>query len=117
MSQELTAGTTISLSVGGLSLTVSPSIGGSISSFSWIDDTISRPLLRECHTSLENVLDAASFPLVPYVNRIRGGRFTFRGREIRLRPNMAGDPNPLHGQGWMSAWEVEAASEAEALLS
>ena len=50
----------------------------------------------------ENVLDAASFPLVPYVNRIRGGRFTFRGREVRLAPNMAGDPSPLHGQGWLN---------------
>jgi aldose 1-epimerase len=73
--------------------------------------------LRQCHSSLENVLDAASFPLVPYVNRIRGGRFTFRGREVRLAPNMAGDPSPLHGQGWRNAWSVEEASERRAVLA
>ena len=73
--------------------------------------------MRECHSPLEKVLDAASFPLVPYVNRIRGGRFSFRGREIRIEPNMAGDPSPLHGQGWLSPWEVEEAGEAHAVLS
>ena len=56
----------------------------------------------------------ASFPLVPYVNRIRGGRFTFRGREVRLAPNMAGDPSPLHGQGWLSPWQVERAGRVDA---
>ena len=65
------------------------------------------PILRKCNSCHENVLEAASFPLVPYVNRIRGGRFTFRGREVRLAPNMAGDPSPLHGQGWLAPWQVE----------
>ena len=61
------------------------------------------------------MLDAASFPLVPYVNRIRDGRFTFRGREVRLAPNMAGDPSPLHGQGWLSPWTVEEPDERRAV--
>jgi aldose 1-epimerase len=73
--------------------------------------------LRKCNSRHEKVLDAASFPLVPYVNRIRGGCFSFRGREVRLAPNMAGDPSPLHGQGWLSAWTVEEASERHALLT
>jgi aldose 1-epimerase len=72
--------------------------------------------LRECHTSIENVLDSACFPLVPYVNRIRGGRFTFRGGEVTLRPNMAGDPSPLHGQGWLNRWSVDETSERTATL-
>ena len=53
------------------------------------------------------------FPLVPYVNRIRGGRFTFREREVRLDPNMAGDPSPLHGQGWLNPWNVESCKRVE----
>ena len=57
-----------------------------------------------------------SFPLVPYVNRIRSGEFTFRGRTVRLTPNMTGDPSPLHGQGWLNPWRVIAASEGEAIL-
>jgi aldose 1-epimerase len=105
------------LSAGRLRLELSPSIGGAISGFEWVDDQASRPILRKCHSPLEKVLDAASFPLVPYVNRIRGGRFAFRGREVRLAPNMAGDPSPLHGQGWLNPWTVEEASERRAVLT
>jgi len=76
-----------------------------------------RPILRKCNNGLEKVLDAASFPLVPYVNRIRNGRFVFRGREVVLAPNMAGDPSPLHGQGWLGRWHVDASDERHALLS
>jgi aldose 1-epimerase len=54
---------------------------------------------------------------VPYVNRIRGGQFTFRGRDVRLAPNMTGDPSPLHGQGWLNPWRVDRAKAAEAVLS
>jgi aldose 1-epimerase len=105
------------LHAGRLRLELSPSIGGAISAFEWVDDQTSRPILRKCHRRLEKVLDAASFPLVPYVNRIRDGRFAFRGREVRLRPNMAGDPSPLHGQGWRNPWTVEEASERSAVLT
>jgi aldose 1-epimerase len=63
------------------------------------------------------VLDAGCFPLVPFSNRIRGGRFSFRGQEVVLRPNMAGDPSPLHGQGWLSQWTVEREDKTNALLA
>jgi aldose 1-epimerase len=109
--------TLVELAAGNLTLTVNPSIGGSICGFDWVDGTSRAPILRECNSRGENVLEASSFPLVPYVNRIRGGRFTFRGREVRLAPNMAGDPSPLHGQGWLGAWPVEQSDAAGAILS
>jgi aldose 1-epimerase len=82
-----------------------------------MDGEATRPILRKCHTPLEKVLDADCFPLVPYVNRIRGGCFTFRGREVHLEPNMPGDPSPLHGQGWLSPWSVERHDETTAVLA
>jgi len=115
-SQEMPSKAIVELTAGSLRLVLSPSIGGSISAFEWIGEDGARGILRHCNSSPENVLDAASFPLVPYVNRIRGGRFTFRGREVRLAPNMAGDPSPLHGQGWLNPWAVEEASERRAVL-
>lgn len=107
----------LTLSSSSIELQLSPSIGGAISRLAYLgaDDPIS--ILRECLTPLENVLEAGNFPLVPYVNRIRGGSFAFRGREIRLTPNMAGDPSPLHGQGWLNPWTVDRADEASAVLS
>lgn len=113
----MTIRTTIGLGAGKLRLELSPSIGGAISLFEWTDGSAGRPILRKCHSPLEKVLDAACFPLVPYVNRIGGGRFTFRGREVSLAPNMPGDPSPLHGQGWLKPWTVEAASETNAVLA
>ena len=107
----------VKLAAGDLRVELSPSIGGAISSFEWAWADGSRPILRKCHNPLEKVLDAASFPLVPYVNRIRGGRFAFSGRDVSLVPNMAGDPSPLHGQGWLSQWQVEEQSETRAVLS
>ena len=105
------------LSTGRLELTLNPSIGGSISALEWIAGDRRVPVLRKCNSCSENVLEAASFPLVPYVNRIRGGRFAFRGREVTLAPNMAGDPSPLHGQGWLAPWQVESSAAAQAALS
>ena len=109
--------TVFTLSCGNLELELSPSIGGAISNFAWTGDDGRSPILRESHSPLENVLDAACFPLVPFVNRIRGGSFDFRGRTVRLSPNMAGDPNPLHGQGWVNPWKVQEADGSTAILS
>jgi aldose 1-epimerase len=105
------------LSTGALELAINPSAGGSISSLDWIDGGAPFPILRKCNSCHENVLEAASFPLVPYVNRIRGGHFRFRGRDVRLAPNMAGDPSPLHGQGWLGPWTVENVDGSTAKLS
>lgn len=100
-----------------LTLRLSPSVGGAIFGFEWTSEDQAKPILRKCHTPLEKVLDAACFPLVPYVNRIRDGRFTFRGKEMRIQPNMAGDPSPLHGQGWLQSWQVDESGATRAQLN
>ena len=107
----------LTLSSTDLELQLSPSTGGAISQLSYIGEGGPRPILREGHSPPQNVLEAASFPLVPFVNRVRGGSFSFRGRTVSMAPNMAGDPNPLHGQGWLSPWTVEDSSRGSAVLS
>src|SRR5687768_3831743 len=106
----------LTLRAGNLELVLNPSIGGSIERFTWLGDDHAVPLMRESHSAPSTVLDMASFPLVPYVNRIRGGRFTFRGEEIALQPNMASDISPLHGQAWLGAWTVESSGNQDAEL-
>jgi len=106
----------LTLSTGPLKLALSPAIGGSIARFEYSDNGPAVPILRRCLSAPAHVLETASFPLVPYVNRIRGGQFNFRGRTVRQTPNMAGDPSPLHGQGWLNPWRVVAASHTEATL-
>jgi len=105
------------LSSSRLEIELSPSVGGAISHLRYSGPSGQTPVLRDRHTPLENVLEAASFPLVPYVNRIRGGSFAFRGRAVSIAPNMAGDPSPLHGDGWLNPWNVERSDDASAVLT
>ena len=58
----------------------------------------------------------ACFPLVPFSNRIRDGRFTFRGREVELPPNFPPEPHAIHGDGWQSPWEVVERAERELVI-
>ena len=102
---------------GALEVVVVPAVGGGIARFDHVDATGTRmPVLRGAASGATDVLAMGCFPLVPYCNRIRDGRFRFRGREVALRPNLAGDPNPLHGQGWLSPWAVARHEEAGADL-
>lgn len=110
------ANSLITLRFGPMMLELDPPVGGSIANFIWEGDGVRAPILRESRDPLRSVLDAACFPLVPFCNRIRGGCFEFRGRTVRLSPNMPGDPSPLHGQGWISAWTAEEQSDTEAVL-
>ena len=106
----------ITLRAGPLEMSLCPSKGGSISRLRYIFGGTVTPVLRGSDRPPENILDAGNFPLVPFVNRISGGTFRFRGRTVTLGPNMAGDPSPLHGQGWLSGWELISASDTEALI-
>ena len=107
----------LTLSATTFELSLAPEVGGCVSRFDYLSDGERFPILRGGAKRPARSLDAASFPLVPFCNRVRNGTFRFRGREIRLAPNMPPDPSPLHGQGWLAAWEVERQSETEAELS
>ncbi len=106
----------ITLAAGPLSLALSPQIGGSIARFDYGTGDDQFPILRGCDGLPREVLAAGSFPIVPFVNRIRGGNFIFRGRTIQLAQNMVGEPSPIHGQGWLAPWRVWSAGDDEAVL-
>jgi aldose 1-epimerase len=97
----------------GFELELAPEVGGAIAAFR----RRGQPIMRESPRDLDDALESASFPLVPYCNRVRGGRFVFRGREVRLSTNLKGDPSPLHGQGWRSPWTVTRAEGGVAELA
>ena len=97
---------TIDLSSGNLRVKLSPDVGGSIARFDLHTAAGPVPLFRPAPSGSRSVLEMASFPVVPFANRVRGGAFTLRGRTIALKPNMPGERFPLHGQGWLAAWRV-----------
>src|SRR4051812_31065264 len=107
----------LTLASGSLELQLAPPFGGSIARFDYLTNIGKKiPCLRGVEGNGASPLDHGSFPLVPFSNRIRDGRFTFRGREIVLRPNMAGDPSPLHARGCLAPWDVENPGRAHAEL-
>ncbi|MDQ6881135.1 MAG: aldose 1-epimerase, partial [Pseudomonadota bacterium] len=115
----------LTLSAGDLRVTLAADVGGSIASFSreWRHEGRQRSLhwLRPATPEALDRIDPlgmASFPLLPFCNRIRDGRASFEGREIRFPPNhpSSPSPHPLHGIGWQRPWRVESSTVAEAVL-
>lgn len=106
----------VMLRAGTLQLQLLPSVGGSIGRFDRVTGHQQQSLLRGADGAVQNALETANFPLVPFVNRIRGGTFECDGRTVTLAPNMAGDASPLHGQGWRAAWDVAEAGDDHATL-
>ncbi len=107
----------IGLRAGDLSLALAPAVGGSIARFDLDRDGLPVPLMRPADLALADPLLAACFPLVPFSNRVRDGRFAFAGRKVTLPPNMPGQKHPLHGQGWRNGWRAETVEAAFAELS
>ena len=60
--------------------------------------------------------EASAFPLVPFSNRIRSGRFSFLGRDVVLPLNRPPERHAIHGQGWQAAWTPRDVSTTSALL-
>jgi aldose 1-epimerase len=106
----------VRLASGGLELELAPGLGGAIAAYRQRIGERLVPLMRETPRDASDVLQTACFPLVPYCNRIRDGRFAFRGRQVRLSPNLAPQKHPLHGQGWRGPWRVESHGPSEAVL-
>jgi aldose 1-epimerase len=109
----------ITLRAGAAGLVLTPAIGGSIARY-W-RETATTPIewLRPAATdavSRRDVYGMAAFPLVPYSNRIREGRFAFRGREVRLPLNCPPLPHSIHGHGWQAGWHPVAVDAAQAEL-
>ena len=95
----------ITLRAGGAGLVLAPAAGGSVLRY-WIDrGPASLDLLRPSATSQPaDPFESAAFALVPYSNRIRAGRFPFRGRAVRLPLNRPPERHSIHGLGWQAAW-------------
>ncbi|WP_182911991.1 aldose 1-epimerase [Sphingomonas cavernae] len=79
-----------------------PELGGAVTGLHYRGHSV----LRACDAAIDNVLDSACFPLLPYANRIARGRFVLEGREVRVPLNFGSHPHALHGVGWQAQWDV-----------
>jgi aldose 1-epimerase len=97
---------------------VAPADGGCLAAFRWQAGDRTVDWLRPAPAAGAFAPNAgACFPLVPYSNRIRDGRFRFAGREHRLEPNFGASPHSIHGHGWQRPWTVAARSDTAVTLT
>lgn len=103
----------------GWSAGLEPDCGGSVSRLDWNGIAVLRPA-PPC-TSLSGTgsppgatspLQMASFPLLPFANRIANGRFG----PHRLPRNFGDHPHALHGNGWQRAWTAEPPEQGRVRL-
>ena len=88
---------------------VVPEIGGSLATFR-LDGVDLMRALSDADRAAGNVLGTASFPMVPYANRIAGNAFEFRGRRYTFAMNNPPEIYNVHGTGWLLPWTVTGAA-------
>jgi aldose 1-epimerase len=105
----------IELRAGQLAVDLAPSIGGSIASFRIDGIDVMRPL-SDADRRAGNVLGVASFPMIPFANRIGNNAFEFEGRRYRFEANNPPEIYHVHGTGWHRPWVAGQAGPESAVL-
>ena len=113
------ADTLVELRHGARRVLLAPHVGGAIAAF---DETRDgrvihwlRPATPDALTA-RNPLGMASFPLLPYCNRIRDARFMFDGALVDLSSDGNAFAHALHGNAWRLPWRVAEVEESRARL-
>lgn len=91
------------LSAYGFDIEVQPGAGGRVVSLKYKGQDVLQPDARPDDMKL---LDAGCFPLVPFSNRIRDGKFVHESHPYTLESNWDGDQHAIHGEGWTSPWSI-----------
>jgi len=110
----------ITLRAGCAAVGIAPAIGGSITHYHWIAGKRRHDWMRPSSPA-DQAAHAAGrlscFPLVPFSNRIRRGRFVFRGHAIQLPRNHPPVPHALHGHGFQREWSVSDCADGRLALT
>src|SRR5262245_33806884 len=105
----------LSLAAGTAQVTIAPEAGGAIAAFTVGGVDVLRPTPAS-QQAARNVRAHASYPLVPYSNRIAHARLRFAGRDFELDRNFGDHPHSIHGVGWQRPWRVATRDDAAVLL-
>jgi aldose 1-epimerase len=91
-----------------------PDLGGCVEGMWWRG----LPVLRSSDAgSLQNVRLSASYPLIPFSNRVAHAKLLWNGTSHPLVKNFAGEEHSIHGVGWLRRWEVLEHNDKFCMLS
>jgi aldose 1-epimerase len=101
------------LQSGALRCELHPAMGGCVAGL-WFGQ---QPVLHSTPAAqLASVRDSASYPLVPYSNRIGYRKLRWADQDYLLQHNFAPEPHSIHGVGWERAWTLVSSDATEAVL-
>jgi len=106
---------TVELVAGAARVVLAPEAGGAIASYEWHD----LPVLRSTSAdALANgdARDFASYPLVPFSNRIAHATLHWGDAAYPLPRYLPGHPHAIHGNGWQRAWDVVERTPEHAVI-
>lgn len=109
----------VTLTSGLASCEIVPRAGGALAGFWWERNGCRVDWLRPAAPAAIGRADAqhmSCFPLVPYSNRIRNGRFLFCGQEVVESPADPDAHHAIHGHGWRREWTVTDHTEDHLVL-
>ncbi|MFM7331678.1 MAG: aldose 1-epimerase, partial [Brachymonas sp.] len=95
-------------------LHVRPDLGGCIEGL-WFKE---QPVLRSTALGqLQSVRQSASYPLIPFSNRLAQAKLHWQGTSHPLVQNFPGEEHSIHGIGWQREWGVLEAQDDFCMLS
>ena len=99
---------------GDWALHLRPDLGGCIEGL-WFTG---QPVLRSTALGqLHSVRQSASYPLIPFSNRLAQAKLHWQGTSHPLVQNFPGEEHSIHGIGWQREWNVLEASDDFCMLS
>ncbi|MEO8151491.1 MAG: aldose 1-epimerase [Rhizobacter sp.] len=84
-----------------------PTLGGGVAAWQTERPKGRLDLWRPWDGVTEDRYKLASFAMLPWSNRISGGGFEQAGHFHPMALNRAGEPYPIHGDGWLQAWSID----------
>lgn len=97
----------------GWSAVVLPETGGAIALLCYRGE----PVLRSACPDVDDVLDCASFALIPFANRIGNAELRFGDLVMHLDADPTVLPHAHHGHGWRAAWTVKRVTQSALVLA
>ncbi len=94
---------------GNLKSIISPDYGAAVLALYFSKDDHEIAIMPDA-TQKGCKLDASSFLMIPYSNRIENGSFTFEGKNYQLRN---GDKHSIHGDARKRKWNYEKVSDSK----
>ena len=94
---------------------LAPEVGAAIAAYEWNGEPVLRPTPDDA-LAAGDVRRFASYPLLPFSNRIAGASLHCNDAVYTLRRYLPELPHAIHGNGWRRSWSVVECGPSRAML-